>query len=239
MNIWQEVMKCYARIGFIAMLGMSLIACSFSDTWKEEALLHDGSKIIVERTQHFGGILIQSPPIKAHSVTFTLPGSNKSITWKSEFSEDIGQSNFSILALDIVNGSAYVVAYPTGCLSYNKWGRPNPPYVFFKFANEQWTQVPFEEFPVEIKQPNLLINTFGYGDVDRVVKSGFVTVDIVKKQNGELTQQELNNIVRVPIKNVGVDCGVMVRIEGTVGRWASPNGTRAPIPIISQNSTEK
>ncbi|MFZ2162654.1 MAG: hypothetical protein WAW02_10600 [Sideroxyarcus sp.] len=239
MNIWQVVMRCNARLGFIAALGMSLIACSPADTWKEEVLLHDGSKIIVERTQHFGGILIQSPPIKEHSVTFTLPDSDKSITWKSNFSEDIGHSNFGLLALDIVNGSAYVVADLTGCLSYNKWGRPNPPYIFFKYANEQWTQIPLGEFPVEIEQPNMLIDTFGHGDVNREVKSGYVTAENVKKINSTLTQEEFKNIVRLPVKKVSADCGVMVRIEGTTGGWGSPGGAKAPVPIISQNPTDK
>jgi hypothetical protein len=222
MSKQNEMMTKFAKLGLILMMGVSMSACSSSDTWKEEVLLHDGSKIVVERTQHFGGNheFIQRPPIKEHTVKFTLPGSNKPVTWKSEFSEDVGHSNFSILALDIINGSAYVVAYPTNCLAYNKWGRPNPPYIIFKYIDDQWKQIELAELPTDINRPNILINTYGYGDADRAVKSGFIAAESVKKLNGELTQQELKNIVRVPIKSVDVDCGVMVHYKCG---WAGAN----------------
>lgn len=192
------------------------------DDWKEEVLLHDGSKMIVKRSQLFGGRheLGQSPPIKEHSITFTLLGSSKPITWKSEFSEDIGHSNFDLLALDIVNGTAYVVAYPTGCFYYNKWGRPNPPYVFFEFVKDSWKKIALSELPTEISQPNLAINTYGHADIDQAVESGFISADSVKQFNSTLTQVELKSIVRIPIKKAGVDCGERVFYKGS---WIMPN----------------
>lgn len=224
----------------LMMGGMS--ACgSGTETWKEEVLLHDGSKIIVERSQTFGGRheFGQSPPVREHSVIFTSPSSSNPITWRSEFSEDIGHSNFELLVLDVVDGSPYVVAYPTGCLAYNKWGRPNPPYVFFKYADEQWKKIDLVELPSDIKQPNVLIDTYGHADVEQSIKSGFITSDKVMQFNSTLKQEELRSIVRLPVKHVGVDCGVMVRVEGSVGGWVSPGGAKAPVPASTSSPDKK
>jgi len=40
--------------------------------------------------------------------------------------------------------------------SYNKWGRPNPPYVVFKYNGKDWQRVSLTELPDEIKTPNLI-----------------------------------------------------------------------------------
>ena len=59
--------------------------------WKEEVQLHDGSKIIVERSQKHGGRHEpgQKPGIKEQSIAFTLPGTKQIIKWKDEYSENI------------------------------------------------------------------------------------------------------------------------------------------------------
>lgn len=214
------------RALLILMLGVTMSACSLTTNWKEEVLLHDGSKIIVERSQSRSGRheIGQGPPVKEHSLIFTLLGTSKPIVWKSEFSEDVGHSNFSLLALDIVNGTAYVVAYPAGCFAYNKWGRPNPPYVFFKYVDEQWKRIQLNEVPVEIKQPNLVIDTYGHGDVNESVKSGFISADRVKKINSAFKQSELRTILREPIKlkveGSQVICAEYVFYRGS---WIMPN----------------
>jgi len=141
-----------ALAGCMALAGGNPLG--LGDSWREEVLLHDGSKIIVKRSQSYGGRheIGQSPPIKEQDITFTAPGSGKSITWKSEYSEDIGRANFQLLALHILNGTPYVVAAPNLCLAYNKWGRPNPPYVFFKYDGETWQRIPLTEFPAQFKR---------------------------------------------------------------------------------------
>ena len=120
----------YARQSrLVWTLGVSMNAYGFGgDSWKEEVLLHDGSTLIVNRSQSYGGRheIGQPPPIKEHTITFTLPGSNKIITWTSEYGEDIGRTNFYLLAVHVMNGTPYIVASPNSCLSYNKLGSPNP-----------------------------------------------------------------------------------------------------------------
>jgi len=187
----------------ILIMGTSMNAFGFlgfgGTSWKEEVLLHDGSKIIVKRSQSYGGRreIGQTPPIKEQDIAFTVPGTNKTITWKSEYSEDIGRSNFDLLALHILNDTPYIVASPNLCLSYNKWGRPNPPYVFFKFAGNEWARIPLSEFPAEFKDINLVIDTKTQEKM--ITAQSPVPAELVRKINSSLTQPEYKTILREPL----------------------------------------
>jgi hypothetical protein len=165
-------------------------------SWKEEVLLHDGKKIIVERSQTRGGHheIGQPPPVKEHTISFTLPNSGESITWISEYSEDIGRANFNLLALHVLNGTPYVVASPNLCLAYNKWGRPNPPYVFFKYEGKAWQRIPLSEFPAEFKTINVAASTLA--DEDRLTRLGLVSAGKIKELNAEFRQPEYKTILR-------------------------------------------
>ncbi len=206
------------RAIFILMLGVSMNACS-SDavSWKEEVLLHDGSKIVVERSQSYGGRheIGQTPPIKEQTIKFMLPGTNKTITWRSEYSEDIGRSNFILLALHILKGTPYIVASPNLCLSYNKWGRPNPPYVFFKYDGKGWERISLAEFPVEFKEINVVVST--KAEEETITANPLVSAELVKKLNATLEQPEYKTILREPLA------------QERCPQYSS--GPKAPIPI--------
>ncbi|TKB66619.1 MAG: hypothetical protein E8D47_06485 [Nitrospira sp.] len=92
------------------------------DSWKEEVQLHDGSTMVVERSQSYGGRheIGQSSPIKEQTITFTVPNTSTTIEFQSEYGEDIGRANFELLALHILNSTPYIVTAPNLCLSYNK-----------------------------------------------------------------------------------------------------------------------
>lgn len=130
-------------------------------SWKEEVLLHDGSKIIVERSIKRGGRheIGQRGGATNETLIFTMPITNQGVTWEDKYSQDIGSSNFNLLMLGILDGMAYLVASPMGCLSYNKWGRPNPPYVVFKYQDKEWKRITLQELPAELKTPNLVISS--------------------------------------------------------------------------------
>lgn len=202
-------------------------ACAMGGaSWKEEVLLHDGTKIIMERSQTYGGRheIGQKPPIKEQLITFTLPGTNRSITWKSEYSEDIGRANLNLLALHIMNGTPYIVAKPNLCLAYNKWGRPNPPYVFFKYDGKNWQRIPLSEFPVEFKTINVVINTLEHAE--GMSRYDVVSVADIMKFNSSLTRypnehEEYKAILREPLKpgSIGVSCPELVYYKGA---WVDP-----------------
>jgi hypothetical protein len=189
----------------ILILGVtSMNACGFlgiggTAKWKEEVLLHDGSKIIVERWQKHGGRgEVGQSPIKEHTVTFTLPGTKRMVTWKDEYSEDIGHSNFDLVALHILNDTSYIVTTAYGCLAYNKWGRPNPPYVIFRFDGNVWKRIKLSELPLEFNNVNLVINSSAHEE--ELVTLGLASAEKVKELNCSLTQEEYKTIIRTPIK---------------------------------------
>lgn len=172
------------------------------DSWKEEVLLHDGSKMVVERSQSYGGRheIGQPPPIKEHTVTFTLPNTSKIINWTSEYGEELGRTNFHLLAVHVLNGTPYIIAEPNLCLSYNKWGRPNPPYVFFKYDGAAWQRISLEALPKEFTTINVVLG-LSRQFVDAMVKQGLVSVEHVQKQNSHLSQPQYKTILREPVKD--------------------------------------
>ncbi|MDH4333137.1 MAG: hypothetical protein OEV89_11260 [Desulfobulbaceae bacterium] len=212
----------------ILIMGTGMNAFGFlgfgGTSWKEEVLLHDGQKIIVKRSQTRGGRreIGQPPPVKEHTITFTLPGSNETITWTSEYGEDLGRTNFNLLAVHVLGNTPYLVASPNLCLSYNKWGRPNPPYVFFKYDGKAWQRIPLEEFPAEFKTINVAISTLA--DEDKLTSLGFVSAEKIKELNREARQTEYKTILREPLdpKNLCPDYNSQ--------QYRSP---KAPLPMKS------
>jgi len=195
----------------LMILGGSMSACAMGGaSWKEEVLLHDGKKIVVERSQTRGGSHEngQPPPVKKHTIFFALPNSGQTITWTSEYGEDVGRANFNLLALHVLNGTPYIVASPNLCLSYNKWGRPNPPYVFFKYDGQAWQRIPLSEFSVEFKTINVAASTLA--DEDRLTKLGFVSAEKIKELNNEFRQPEYKTILREAYPTAAGGCPEMV-----------------------------
>lgn len=160
-------------------------------------LLHDGQKIIVERSQSYGGRSEpgQSGPIKEHTISFAPPGSNKTITWTSEYGEDLGRTNFNLLAVHVLNGTPYIVASPNLCLSYNKWGRPNPPYVFFKHEDNGWQRIALEQFPAEFKTINVVLGIQKF-QADQLSGTGLTSAEKVKELNAHIERPEHKTILR-------------------------------------------
>jgi hypothetical protein len=128
------------------------------DTWQEEVLLHDGRKMVVERYTLRGGRheVGQKGDYIAQTMRFTPPGSSKAIEWQDQRSADLGNSSFLPMAVEVVRGTPYIVANTMGCLAYNKWGRPNPPYVVFKHEANTWQRIALTDLPPEVKTPNLV-----------------------------------------------------------------------------------
>jgi hypothetical protein len=193
---------------FIVMLVTSINACGYfglfgEASWKEEVMLHDDSKIIVKRWQKHGGkhSLGDRPPVQEYTLKFKLPHTNETIIWKDGPTEDIDYKNFDLRALHVKNNIPYLITSTHGCLSYNKWGRPNPPYVIFKYDGNEWKRIPLSELPAEFKNINLIGDTIN--DEKKLVALGLVSAARVNEFNKDYTQKEYKTIVRVPIKKEG------------------------------------
>ena len=218
---WLEKLRNITKFGLFLMMGVSMSACSETMRWKEEVLLHNGGTIIVERSVDRGGRheIGQQPPVKEESLAFTLPTTNERITWKSEFSADVGFADFQPLLLDIFQGVAYVVTSPVGCLSYNKWGRPNPPYVIFKYQGKAWQRITMQEFPAGLNKLNLIISSPD-NEVEKLGKR-FLTAEDIQQINSSLTQPEYKTILReaLPEKRIKEMCDELVYYKGA---WVGP-----------------
>ncbi len=193
----------------MVMLAFVTCACSNSTTWKEEALQHDGSKIIVERSLKRGGpheIGSRGGSVY-QSLTFLMPATLKEIVWEDQRSEDLNTASFSPMALNVVNNTAYVVASPAGCLAYNKWGRPNPPYVVFKYQGQDWSRIPLAHLPAAIRSPNLI---FSSPDDKAKEIGGVVSAQTIQRLNAVSRMPQYLSIVREPVKEEVLSCPAMV-----------------------------
>ncbi len=194
--------------------------------WKEEVQLHDGKTLIVTRTHTYDprGFreIGQGPPLVEATVTFTVPGTKKEVAWKSDFGR-ANQDSLVLLMLSFLKDTPYLATEPAGCLAYNKWGRPNPPYVFFKFDGE-WKRIPLEQFPAEFKETNVVLSPDSNENKKKKIQEmtgcdGFVSVENIKKLNRD---SMTHTLTRAPItsgpKNVAASCGKMVYVgDGWMG----------------------
>jgi hypothetical protein len=179
-------------------------------TWKEEVLLHDGRKIVVERHVEQGGRheIGQSSGYVEQHLSFTLPEIGERVIWKDHFSEDIGGSSFLPMLVDIYQGVAYVVATNMGCLSYNKWGRPNPPYVVFKYQNKVWERIALGKLPAEINLPNIILSQPDI-EIERLGKR-FVSAEEVQNIINEYKQPVYRSVMREPFATAPWGCAEMI-----------------------------
>lgn len=183
----------------VLLVAASLTSCATVRTWNEEALQHDGSRIVVERTVRLGGRheVGQRPPIQEQRLTFVVPGSMQKVVWEDAFRADVGTASFLPMLLEIRANVAYLVAYPMGCLSYNKWGRPNPPYVVFRYHERQWARISLQELPGEIVTPNLIFSE--PDEVARNTGEATVSAESIKELYAHYRQPEFRRILREPL----------------------------------------
>jgi hypothetical protein len=222
--------KVIGLIVFILVAGIIGVVFSYkaffgnSASWKEDALQNDGSIVVVKRWQDRRGRheIGQEPPIGDQSIKFALPKSGKTITWRDEYSQDVGGANFTILALHILKNIPYLITNPAGCLAYNKWGRPNPPYVIFRYENNGWKQIKLMKLPDEFKELNLVIDSDNYEK--ELVKLGEVSPEKIKKLKSSLKQPEFKTILRKPLLNEESGCPVMIeyKCKGVHAGWGAP-----------------
>ena len=225
----RQAMKKWAAMS-LAVLAISMSACAMgsSISWKEEVQLHDGRKMIVNRTQvHDWSIphelATRDAPVAEHTATFAIPWTNQTITWKTDFDDRKPEAtSLGLLTLDVMNGTPYLAAYPVGCIAYNKWGRPNPPYVFFKYDGKAWQRIPLEEFPAEFKEANVMVGGYNQYNLEGSERDASVlSAETIRRVNQRPRRpKEYQMIIREPMKGGDTACPEMVPFEGG---WASPS----------------
>jgi hypothetical protein len=189
------------------------------DTWQEEVLLHDGRKMVVERYTLRGGRheVGQKGDYIAQTMRFTPPGSSKAIEWQDQRSADLGNSSFLPMAVEVVRGTPYIVANTMGCLAYNKWGRPNPPYVVFKHEANTWQRIALTDLPPEVKTPNLVQSM---PDLIAAQEPGrFVTAARIAQIVADYRDPKYRTILREAMSDGGSSC--RLQFSNGKGLWLS------------------
>jgi hypothetical protein len=212
----------------LAALLLSLATAHAADqqTWREEAVQHDGTVLIVERTVTFRGVheVGQPPPVGDQTIRFTLPQSQRTVEWTDPFSPELGMANFQPMLVEARGDTAYIVAYPMGCLSYNKWGRPNPSYVVFQYRAGQWDRIPLSELPSDIQYPNIVLS--GAADQARRAPGGVIPASTIRKLYTGYWPEYLQRIFREPVAQPqGGACLEMFEVGK--GRWLGTDTFRA------------
>lgn len=206
-SAWRIVMMLYAFITASTLLAPTANAFEFLGfgraSWEEEVLLHDQSKLVITRSQSYGGRheIGQSSPIKEHFVSFVLPVSKRAYTWVSEYGDDVGRTNFNLIAVHVLGDVPYVIAEPNLCYSYGKWGRPNPPYVIFRHDGTNWKRIPLAELPLEFHTINVAVAMPWDIRDGRVSfdKGRFLSAQSISARNKGSRRSEHQQILRGPL----------------------------------------
>lgn len=218
-----------AELGLLILFTFAISACagvpalsSSTSSWKEEVQLHDGSKIIATRTLERGGMREYKKHwgIKAQILSFVNPSTKQSIMWHDSYSKDISGTNFLPMMLEIKDDVPYLVVNPMGLLSCNKWSRPNPPYVIFRYQGNDWQRISLNELPIEFKAFNLIFSTPDE-NAKKLAVNGVVSSQKIREHLDEgrddTTKKEYKSLVREPLANAG--CEELVRYKCG---WGAP-----------------
>lgn len=208
--------KRIINLGLLFVIGISINACAgvtgpndTTTSWKEEVVLHDGKIVVVERLFHLG----EYPTADSHNrspldqiLTFTLPETNRKISWTTEYKNQSPEPNsLGPLLLDVVDGVPYLATSPAGCIAYNKWERPNPPYVVFKYVNDIWKRIPLEEFPAALVKANLMSKPDSRG-----IKSYYTVEQVREQMSGRNIASYAKTILREPVYGGITSCEELV-----------------------------
>lgn len=143
-----------ARIFFAALFASLLAGCASGPSWDEEVVMFDGTRAVVKRGTILGNPLDREfsdvglgRPLKGNTLRAPVSEWRSTATW-----EAMGLNPQSI---NRVGGVWYLSATPMLCGDYDTWGRPAPPYVFFRYSGDAWQGIGVEEFPPQIVKRNL------------------------------------------------------------------------------------
>lgn len=191
------------RSRFLVMAALAAVTSSAGcagtgPTWKEEVLMYDGTRVVVERQQILGNLLDQElsqaghgRPVKGNVLRVPLRGNQWTAKW-----EAVG---LNPLALGRQDGTFYLAAKPRLCGDYDNWGRPVPPYLFFRYDRTEWKRISMSEFPLEISKTNL--SQGGGGASEEAIARGHINAEEVFLINGPLADYA-KNIYRSGVRGV-------------------------------------
>ncbi len=148
---------------WIVLTMLTTPGCTPTESWVDEALLHDGRTVEVRRSVDFNfgqgelrSVLQRSP--NQYSLTARNPDTGKTVSWS-------GERNFDPILLDFWEGIPYLVVVASSVFSNLKeYGCPEIPYVFLRYevSEGRWISIPPSQFPQRLLLANLSLYYDGY-----------------------------------------------------------------------------
>jgi hypothetical protein len=132
-------------LGFVLATMPLVGGCSGDEiiSWTEEVRLLDGRVITVTQKRR---IDMKRMPREAW-LTFKLPEfGDKEIVWHESLETQV---------LNVYQGKLYVIGTTDTIDSFNRYGRPSPSYVGYRYDNGQWIRIQFGEIPGAIYDSNM------------------------------------------------------------------------------------
>lgn len=122
-------------------------------TWTEEVKLLDGRVITVTQKRRYDSVYTGSN-------YGNLPREYWLMFKLSEFGDQeiVWHENLLAQVLNVYQDKLYVVGKASTVAEFRQYGRPNPPYLGYRYEAGKWQLLPFNEIPSEIYDTNLLIS---------------------------------------------------------------------------------
>lgn len=186
----------------LVILPLTFTACGKEKTldWHQEALLHDGRTLWVERHSERGSPFPGNSGLETgQTLAFSHPDTGERIEWRIP-------EGLQPVMLDFEQGVPYYVLDTYVSSDYSKWGCPNPPYLVYRYQQGKWKRVAFELLPAQFVILNLMRMS---KDARGLVDGGRISVDQMEAyfKDGEQGTKKFRLILREKVNPIGKGCG--------------------------------
>ena len=114
-----------------------------------------------------------------------------------------------MINLDIVDGAPYLTTMPGHCIDYNKVGRPNPPYVIYKYSAHTWRRIPIDDLPKVVTKRNLMGRMLGGPMLTKGINDGFLDLSDKRQWMNSGLSDDLVKIIRDHVDHGVTTCTIM------------------------------
>lgn len=123
-------------------------------TWQEEVKLNDGRVIVVTQKRRCESAYTganYAPCISREAwLTIKLPEfGNKEIVWHEKLKP---------MVVNVDEGQFYIVGRPPTGREFDLYGRPQPPYLGYRWEEGEWKRIAFDKIPEAIYEGNMIID---------------------------------------------------------------------------------
>jgi len=151
------MLKQFAKV-FLIFMGLTSLPSCGADAgfraWQEEVRLSDGRVIVVTQTRRcesaYTGKEVAPCISRETWLTINLPEfSKQEIVWNEKLDPRV---------LNIHEGKLYVVGWPTTGREFDLYGKPQPPYIGYRWTGKVWERISLQEIPEAIYSTNMIID---------------------------------------------------------------------------------